>query len=69
MIPAHNGALLRTVNYYAIRDEARNAQVREIKRFVMAVIAPSWCVKPVVEWFLQHWHTEWSSMDHRPSRP
>jgi hypothetical protein len=78
MMPAHtdpdtehatNRALLRTTNYYAIRDEARNAQAQQIKRFVMAVIAPSWCVKRVVAWILQHWHTEWPSVDHRPSRP
>jgi hypothetical protein len=63
------GARLRTTNYYAIRNEARNAQAQQIKRWVMAVIGPSWCVKRVVEWILQHWHTEWRSMDHRPSRP
>jgi hypothetical protein len=65
---ATNGALSCTTNYYAIRDEARNAQAQQIKRFLLALMAPSWRVRRVVEWVLQQWHTKWLS-EQRTSRP
>jgi len=60
---------MRATNYYALRDEARNAQAQQIKRFVLAVIASRSSIKRAGEWILQHLHTEWPRMDGRPSRP
>jgi len=62
-------AAVREINYYALREQARNAQAEQLKRLILACIAPHSSIKRVANWLLQHLRQEWPSMEHRPSRP
>ena len=63
------GSLVHPINYYALREEARNAQAQQVKRIALTVLASGSCIMRMLEWMLQQLHSDWSSVAQRPSRP